>query len=146
MNRCKTTTIFTLGFVTWAAGAMAVAVSGFGIYDPAWGREMSYHVVLWFISGASIVAATRVFLGTKPIAAPLSRWKTFSYSSTFTLVFCALNYLAGYLDRFGVEQDQRLLILGLLTFASSFAAAQLLAQHTSSLNQPLNAADQSVGR
>lgn len=135
MSRSKTTTIFALGFVTWAAGAMAIAVYGFDQYEPAWGRGPSYQLGLWIIMVAAILVAIGFSLGTKPIAVPLPWWKPFACSGAFTLVFGALTYLTSYLGRLGLEQDLRLLFLGLLTFASSFGAAKLLARHSSSVNK-----------
>lgn len=44
MSRSKTIAIFTLGFMGWAAGAMAVSVYGFDQYERAWGRGPSYQV------------------------------------------------------------------------------------------------------
>lgn len=131
MSRSKTTTIFTLGFVAWAAGAMAVAVYGFDHYERAWGRGPSYQVVLWIITIAAIVVAIGFSLGTKPFAEALPWWKPFLLSGAFTLVFGALTYLAGYIGQLGVEQGLRLLLLGLLLFVSSFFAAKLLAWHVS---------------
>lgn len=138
MSRSKTTIIFTLGFIAWAAGAMAVAVYGFDHYERAWGRGPSYQVVLWIITVAAIVVAIGFSFGAKHLAVPLSWWKPFLFSGAFTLVFGALTYLAGYLGQLGVEQDLRLLFLVLLSFVSSFLAAKLLARHASAANPPLN--------
>lgn len=41
MSRSKTIATFTLGFVGWAAGAMAVSIYGFDQYERAWGRGPS---------------------------------------------------------------------------------------------------------
>ncbi len=135
MSRSGTTTVFTLGFVTWAAGAHAVAVYGFDLYERAWGHGPSFQLGLWIIMVAAILVAIGFSLGTKRATAPPPWWKPFSLSGAFTLVFGAVSYLAGYLGRLGLEQDFRLLFLGLLTFASSFSAAKLLAQHSSSVNR-----------
>ena len=135
MGRCKITTIFTLGFVTWAAGANAVAVYGFDQYEPTWGREPSIQLGLWIIMVAAILVAIGFSLGTKRIRLPLPWWKPLSFSGAFALVFGALMYLAAYLGRLGLEQDLRLLFLGLTTFASSFLAAKLLARHSWSVNK-----------
>ena len=134
MIRFKTTTIFTLGFVAWAAIATAVAVYGFDHYERAWGRGPSYQVILWIISVAAIAVAVGFSLGSKQLTTPLPWWKPILLSSAFTLVFGALTYLAGYMSRLGVEQDVRLLILGLLSFASSFLAAKLLSWHAAAAN------------
>lgn len=135
MSRSKTTTIFTLGFVTWAAGANAVAVYGFDYYEHAWGRGPSFQLGLLLLMVDAILVSIGFFLGTKRTTAPLPWWKPFSFSGAFVLVFGVLTYLASYLGRLGLEQDLRLLFLGLLTFASSFGAARLLARHPSSVNK-----------
>jgi hypothetical protein len=135
MSRFKTTTIFTLGFVTWAAGANAVAVYGFDQYEPAWGRGPSFQLGLWIIMVASILIAIGFSLGARRTTATLQWWKPFLFSGAFTLVFGGFTYLLGYLGRLGLEQDFRLLFLGLLTFASSFLAAKFLARHSSSVNK-----------
>jgi high-affinity Fe2+/Pb2+ permease len=135
MSRSGTTTIFTLGFVAWAAGANAVAVYGFDLYEPMWGRGPSFQLGLWIIMVAAILVAIGFSLGTKRTTAPLPWWKPFSFSGAFTVVFGAFTFLASYLGRLGLEQDSRLLFLGLLTFALSFGAAKLLARHSSSVNK-----------
>lgn len=135
MSRSGTTTIFTLGFVSWAAGANAVAVYGFDLYERAWGRGPSFQLGLWIIMVAAILVVIGFSLGTKRTTAPLPWWKPFSFSGALTLVFGAVTYLAGYLGRLGLEQDLRLLFLGLTMFASSFLAAKLLARHSSSVNK-----------
>ncbi|MDK2742401.1 MAG: hypothetical protein NDI90_05760 [Nitrospira sp. BO4] len=135
MSPFKPTTIFTLGFVTWAAGANAVAVYGFDQYEPMWGRGPSIQLGLWIIMVAAILVAIGFSLGTKRIRLPLPWWKPLSFSGAFLLVFGALMYLAAYLGRLGLEQDLRLLFLGLTTFASSFLAAKLLARHSWSVNK-----------
>ena len=137
MSHSKTIATFTLGFVVWAAGAMAVSVYGLDQYERAWGRGPSYQVVLWIITAAAFVVAVGFSLGTKRMSATLPWWKPFFLSAAFTLVFGALTYLAGYLGRLGVEQDLRLLFLALLSFGSSFLAAKLLAWHASAANPPL---------
>jgi len=124
MSRATTTAIFTVGFIAWAAGAMAVSVYGFDQYEPAWGRGPSYQVVLWIILVAAIVAAFGFALGFKCSEISLPYWKPFLLSAVFTLLFGALTFLAGYIGRFGVEQDWRLLFLALVTFVCSFAAAK----------------------
>lgn len=137
MSRLATTATFTLGFVGWAAGAMAVSVYGFDQYERAWGRGPSYQVVLWIITVAAIVVVVGFSLGAKQLSASLPWWKPFLLSTAYTLVFGALTYLAGYLGQLGVEQDLRLLFLALLSFVSSFLAAKLLTWHASAANPPL---------
>lgn len=137
MSHSKTITIFTLGFVTWAAGANAVAVYGFDQFEPAWGRGISFQLGLWIIMVAAILVAMGFSLGIKRITLPQSWWKPLSFSGAFALAFGALMYLAGYLGRLGLEQDLRLLFLGLATFASSFLAAKLLARYSSSITEPV---------
>lgn len=137
MSRSKTIAIFTLGFMGWAAGAMAVSIYGFDQYELAWGRGPSYQVVLWIITVAAVVVAVGFSLGTKRLSASLPWWKSFFLSAAFSLVFGALTYLAGYLGQLGVEQDLRLLFLALLSFVSAFLAAKLLTWHASAANPPL---------
>lgn len=137
MSRSKAIATFTLGFVGWAAGAMAVYVYGFDQYERAWGAGPSYQLVLWIITAAAFVVAIGFSLGAKGVSAPLPWWKPFFLSAAFTLVFGVLTYLAGYLGRFGAEQDLRLVFLALLSFISSFLAAKLLAWQTSAANPPL---------
>ena len=127
MSRSNTTIIFTLGFVACAAAAMAVSIYGFGQYERAWGRGPSYQVALWIITVAAVVVAIGFSLGAKLVVAPIPWWKPFLLSAAFTLFFCALTYVVGYLGQFGVEQNLRLLFLGLISFMSSFLAAKLLA-------------------
>ncbi len=129
------TTLFTLGFVTWAAGAMAIMVYGFDRYERMWGRGPSFQLCLWIIMVAAILVAIGFSFGTKRATAPLPWWKPFSFSGAFTLVFGVCTYLADYLGRLVSGQDPHLLFLGLLTFALSFSAAKLLAQHSSSVNK-----------
>lgn len=131
MGRCKITTIFTLGFVTWTAGANAVAVYGFDQYERAWGRGPSFQLGLWVIIVAAILVIIGFSLGTKRTKSPLPWWKSLSFSGAFALVFGALIYFTGYLGRLGLEQDLRLLFLGLTTFVFSFGAAKLLSQYVS---------------
>ena len=137
MSRLKTTATFTLGFVGWAAGAMAVSVYGFDQYERAWGRGPSYQVVIWIITVAAFVVAVGFSLGAKQLSASLPWWKPFFLSAAYTLVFGALTFLAGYLGQLGVEQDLRLLFLALLSFVSSFLAAKLRTWHASAANPPL---------
>ena len=138
MSRSKTTVIFTVGFVAWAAGAMAVSIYGFDQYERAWGPGPSYQVVLWIILVAAIVVAVGFSIGAKQLTASVPWWKPLLFSAAFTLVFAALTFLAGYLGRLGVEQSLRLLFLGLLSFISSFVAARLLARHALSANPSIN--------
>lgn len=137
MDRLKTTATFTLGFVGWAAGAMAVSVYNFDQYERAWGRGPSYQAVLWIITVAAFVIAVGFSLGAKQLSASLPWWKPFFLSAAYTLVFGALTFLAGYIGQFGVEQDLRILFLALLSFVSSFLAAKLLTWHASAANPPL---------
>lgn len=137
MSRLKTIATFTLGFVGWAAGAMAVSVYGFDQYERAWGRGPSYQVVLWIIAAAAFVVAVGFSLGAKQLSASLAWWKPFLLSAAYALMFGALTYLAGYLGLLGLDQDLRLLFLALLLFVSSFLAAKLLTRYASAANPPL---------
>ncbi len=138
MSRSEATVIFTLGFVAWAAGAMALSIYGFDQYERAWGPGPSYQVVLWIILVAAVVVAVGFSIGAKQLAASVPWWKPLLFSAAFTLVFAALTFLAGYLGRLGVEQDLRLLFLGLLSFISSFVAARLLTRNALSANPSIN--------
>lgn len=134
MSRLKTTAIFTLGFVGWAAGAMAASVFGFDQYERAWGRGPSYQLVLWIIIIAAFVVAVGFSLGAKQLPASLPWWKPFFLSAAYTFVFGVLTFLTGYVGKLGVDQDLRLLLLALLSFVSSFLAAKLLTLHALAAN------------
>jgi hypothetical protein len=137
MSRSTTTVIFTMCFVAWAVGAMAVSIYGFDQYERAWGPGPSYQVVLWIILVAAVLIAVGFALGAKQLAF-VPWWRPLLLSAIFTPVFGALTYLAGYLGRLGVEQNLRLILLGLLSFISAFLAAKLLARHALPANPPLN--------
>ena len=66
MSRSKTTAIFTLGFITWTAGALAIAVCR----GPAY--QLGIRILI-----AAILVAIGFSLGTMRTTAPLPWWKPF---------------------------------------------------------------------